>query len=161
MNKKLLFLIHALAKRKIPQAHIEEEIDRHILIMKYSFAVFIPLLLLLAVFWIERNKIYLDVLLTSVSAFAIASFFPDIMTLALLSVNIKNIGGYYRILHGSKGLLLFSASAFALFFALFTFQKALPIVLFGFLGYALHLSIDKVEKTGEFLHFIIKRFSGR
>lgn len=161
MNKKLLSFVHALTKGKMLMTHIEEEIDRHILIMKYSSIIFIPLMMLLLLFWLERNKFYFDVFLTSVSAFIAASFFPDIIALALLSVNIKNIGRYYRILHSGKGLFLFSAATFALFFVLFTFQKALLITFFGFLGYSIHLFIDKIEKAGEFLRFIIKRFSER
>lgn len=161
MDKKLLLFVHALAKKKIPLAHIEEEIDRHILILKYSSAVFIPLLLLLPVFWIERGKFYFDVVLASASAFVAASFFPDIMALLLISLNIKNSFRYYGILHGSKGMLLFSAAVFVFFFVSLTFQKALLAAFFGFLGYAIHLSVDKIEKAGEFLRSIIKKAAGK
>lgn len=153
MKEILIKLAHKASKRKINITHIEEEMNRHISIMKFSLLIFLPILLLSLIFWVVRRLFYFDIFFISVAFFIMASFFPDILTLLAFCLH-KN---YYRLFHSNKGMIISSAVSFVLFMSFLPFHKSLFITSMIFVGYATHLSIDKIEKFQEFICSIVKK----
>lgn len=136
--------------------HIEDEINRHVFIMKLSLLIFLPILLLSLIFLFVKGLffLYLDVFFISIAVFVAATFLPDILTLLAFCFH-KN---YHRLFHSSKGLLMSLMLGFALFMAFLPFHKSLFITSMFFIGYATHLSIDKIEKLQEFICSAVKKF---
>jgi len=124
--------------------------------MKLSLLIFLPILLLSFIFLFVKGLffLYLDMFFISIAAFVAASFFPDMLTLFGLCIH-KN---HHRLFHSSKGLLISSMLGFVLFMSFLPFHKSLFITSMIFVGYATHLSIDKVEKLQDFICLMFKRF---
>ncbi len=154
MKHFLIRLAQKASKGRINTAHIEEEIDRHASIMKLSLLVFLPILLLSLILWIAKGLFYLDMLFISIASFIAASFLPDILTMLAFCLH-KN---HYRLFHSSKGMLISLLSGFTLFMAFLPFHKSLFITSMLFVGYATHLSIDKIEKLQGFVCSMLKHF---
>ncbi len=161
MKKKILGYIHQFSKRKIPLKHIEEEAGRHLSTLKYS-SIFLIVISspLLAFFMLIKNVFYFDIAVIALYVFILAGFFPDMLVLLAIRFFPHHAHNFYKILHSKKGLLLFSVLIFVSLFSVLSFQRAAFVALFGFLGYGMHIIVDKIESFEDACCSRIKKILG-
>lgn len=149
IKRRLALLISKLVKYKLEVKNIEDEIGRHYEIIKLS-TIPLVLLILTIVLFVNLFKIYLlDILYVIIFIYFLSSFSPDISYI-FLKLGTKNPRKTFQNLraktHSSYGLVMYTLFLFFFLIILFGLMKGIFITIFGFLGYWLHLTLDKIEE---------------